>query len=318
MKIVVVDSCRVELDLLSTMLVENGHETVLFTDALEALKFIQCDQSVNVLLTGLETTSMTGSELCWEVRLLAQRGRQIYIIAMSTNNEEGNLIETLDCGADDFIHKPPKQQELMARLRVIERMRMMQEELIKLASLDCMTGIFNRRAFFEAAVAHCHNAVNGEKLTAVMFDIDHFKKVNDRYGHDVGDRAIVSVVDCIDKETGLFARMGGEEFALLLPGYDKAAAMKIANKIRVSISRLLIETETSSLKLTCSFGVSEWSKTDSIESLLKRADLALYRAKESGRNRVEFGKYNPNDFVPDLSEQVEIIELNPELVELIA
>lgn len=313
MNIVIVDSSRVGMKILSTMLEEHGHKTTQFVDAQKALDYIRCDQSVNVLLTGLELPTMSGFELCWEVRLLTQRGRQIYVLAMSSSNEECKLIETLDSGADDFVRKPPRIQELLARLRTAERMKSMQEELIKLATQDCLTGILNRRAFFDAAETHMFNASNGENLSAIMFDIDHFKKVNDRYGHDMGDKALLSVVGAAQREFGVFARMGGEEFAMLLPRIDKDHAMDVAEGLRKDVENLVIETDKKPFKITCSYGVSVWHEGDTIESLLKRADLALYISKESGRNQVQFGKHDVEDFIP---ERTEVIELDPDVFEL--
>ncbi len=318
MKIVVVDNSRVNLKILTTMLEDHGHSVVSFLDATEALTYIRCEQDVDVVLTGLELSPISGFELCWDTRLLVSRGRQIYILAMSSSTEDSKLIETLDSGADDFIRKPPNLQELLARLRVAERMKYMQEELIKLATLDCLTGILNRRAFFDASVAHCTAADDGADLSAIMFDIDHFKRVNDNYGHDIGDKALVAVVGTVEREFGLFARMGGEEFALLLPKAGKEEALVVAEKLRAEVEALDIEAEGYSkpLKLTCSFGVSEWAKGDSIESLLKRSDLGLYLAKESGRNQVQFNKHTTNDFIPERSEVIEIVELDPNVVEL--
>lgn len=311
MKIVIVDSSRVGLKIISSILENQGHETHVFTDGKEAFDFIRSDLEVNLLLTGLELPSMTGFELCWDVHLLTQRGRQIYIMAMSSNHDESKLIETLDSGADDFISKPPQERELLARLRVAQRMQAMQEELIKLASLDSLTGILNRRAFFDRSEMHCQNADDGKALTAIMFDIDHFKRVNDLFGHDIGDKALTSVVNTAQKEFGLFARMGGEEFAMLLPGIAKDEAMDIAEQLRLGVKNLRIDTPKRPLKITCSYGVSEWQEGDTIEGLIKRADLALYMAKESGRNQVRFGDKNIKMPVPERSsKRVEICYLS--------
>jgi len=311
MKIVIVDSSRVGLKIISSILENQGHETHVFTDGKEAFDFIRSDLEVNLLLTGLELPSMTGFELCWDVHLLTQRGRQIYIMAMSSNHDESKLIETLDSGADDFISKPPQERELLARLRVAQRMQAMQEELIKLASLDSLTGILNRRAFFDRSEMHCQNADDGKALTAIMFDIDHFKRVNDLFGHDIGDKALTSVVNTAQKEFGLFARMGGEEFAMLLPGIAKDEAMDIAEQLRLGVKNLRIDTPKRPLKITCSYGVSEWQEGDTIEGLIKRTDLALYMAKESGRNQVRFGDKNIKMPVPERSsKRVEICYLS--------
>lgn len=318
MNIVIVDTSRVGLKILTSMLEGHGHQVVSFVDAAKALSYIRTELSVDVVLTGLELSPISGFELCWDVRLLAARGRQVYVIAMSSSDEDSKLIETLDSGADDFVRKPPNAQELLARLRVAERMKLMQSELIKLATRDCLTGILNRRAFFDASIEHCNAGDEGTDLSAVMFDIDHFKRVNDKFGHDVGDKALLAVVGSVQKETGLFARMGGEEFAILLPRTAKDEALEIAETLRADVERLEIETEghNKPLKLTCSYGVSEWTKGDSIESLLKRSDLALYIAKEGGRNQVQFSKHTTQDFIPERTEVIEVIELDPNEVVL--
>ena len=136
---------------------------------------------------------MSGLELCWETRVLAGRDRPIYVILMSSSIDKNRLGEALDSGADDFISKPPVADELYARLRAAERLGAMQRELVRLASVDPLTGLSNRRVFFERAEAARERCREGGALTAIMFDIDHFKRVNDLYGHDVGDLAIASV-----------------------------------------------------------------------------------------------------------------------------
>jgi len=119
-----------------------------------------------------------------------------------------------------------------------------------------------------------------------VIDIDHFKRINDVYGHDVGDEAIRKVAGHVAAETAITGRLGGEEFALLLEGRDQSVALRIAEELRTRISAMRVQTEKQRLKLTCSFGVSQWEPGDTIDRLLKRADIALYSAKSGGRNRV--------------------------------
>ena len=160
---------------------------------------------------------MSGLELCWETRVLAGRDRPIYVILMSSSIDKSLLGEALDSGADDFISKPPVADELYARLRAAERFGSMQRELVRLASVDPLTGLHNRRVFFELAEAARALQECGA-LTAIMLDIDHFKRVNDLYGHDVGDQAIAAVAKTAATEGAMIGRLGGEEFAMLLEG----------------------------------------------------------------------------------------------------
>ncbi|MEM7619399.1 MAG: diguanylate cyclase [Pseudomonadota bacterium] len=286
MHIVIADSSRVGLEILKRMLKERGDTVDTFTDGLKAYRFLVAEQNIDVLLTGFELTSMSGLELCWEARLLAQTRNPIYVIAMSSTHDNDKLVQALDSGADDFIRKPPSHEELFARFRAAERLNMMQKELVHLANIDPLTGVFNRRAFFEKA----HKIMDGlqpeQNFSSLMFDIDHFKKVNDTYGHDIGDEAIRKVAEQAGVENAIVGRLGGEEFAVLLSGYSSAQAFDIAETIRNGIAALSIKTNQGILKMTCSFGVSEYRDNETIDDMLKRADIALYQAKHNGRNRV--------------------------------
>ncbi len=162
----------------------------------------------------------------------------------------------------------------------------MQRKLVTMATTDYLSGALNRRAFFERAYEAASQAVGGEKLSAVIFDIDHFKRVNDTYGHDIGDEVIRVVARAAMAEIDTLGRLGGEEFGFFLRGRGIAEAVAIAEKLRESFARLQINAAGSPVMFTCSFGVSEWETGDSLDGLLKRADVALYKAKATGRNRV--------------------------------
>ena len=224
--------------------------------------------------------------MCWQARLIAGSQRPLYILFTSSNCEEKNVVEALDCGADDFISKPPRPQEFYAKLRVADRLVTLQRELIKLAATDPLTGIYNRRAFFEQATKVCRRAEQQDLLSAVLFDLDHFKEVNDLYGHAVGDEAIRAVAIGAQQTHPIVGRLGGDEFGILLPGHGLASAVAAAEVLRQRFAELGLKTENGHARLTCSFGVSEWQAGDSIDDLIRRADLALYRAKSEGRDRV--------------------------------
>jgi two-component system, cell cycle response regulator len=285
MRIALVDPSRTVLKIVGGQLEAQGHEVRPFVDGAETLEFIKSDAVVSALITSTELQSMSGMELCWNARMLASRGRPLYVILMSSNYHSRKLIEALDGGADDFMGKPPVAEELYARLRAAERVVSMQRELIRLADTDAMTGVFNRRAFFERAVESCARANDGEPLCGVMMDIDHFKQINDVYGHAVGDRAIVDVARQAGMESPIVGRLGGEEFGILLEGRSLSEAHDWADVVRRNIERLRFDTDREPLSLTCSFGISEWQAGDDIDQLMRRADTALYAAKMRGRNR---------------------------------
>ena len=291
MRVVLVDPSRTVLKFVSRLLEARHHEVRPFVDEREALDYIKSDVQVDALITSAELTVMSGIELCWEARLLATHRRQIYVIMMSSNNDQHRLAEALDGGADDFIGKPPVPEELYARLRAAERMATMQRELFRLATTDPLTGVLNRRAFFELAQEVCSRLIPGSLLSAIMFDIDHFKRINDVYGHDVGDEAIRGVARAAGIESAIVGRatvgrLGGEEFVILIEGRPIAESLAVAESLRARMAALHFETTTRPVTLTCSFGVSQWEPGYSIDHLIKRADVALYKAKRDGRNRV--------------------------------
>jgi diguanylate cyclase (GGDEF)-like protein len=285
MRVVLVDPSRTVLKFVTRLLEARGDEVRPFTDGRLALSYVKEDTAVDALITSAEPLSITGLELCWETRLLAGDRRAIYVILMSSNQERRNLVEALDSGADDFIGKPPVAEELYARLRAAERLATMQRDLMQLASLDSLTGIFNRRAFFERSEEARAQLPASGKLAVLMLDIDHFKRVNDVHGHAMGDRAIREVASLVSNTGEIVGRLGGEEFAVLLPGRDLAAGMETAERLRREVMAARVQADGKTVTLTCSFGVSEGQPDESVDDLLRRADMALYAAKAAGRNR---------------------------------
>jgi two-component system, cell cycle response regulator len=281
--IVVVDPSRTILKAVSRLLEDDGHAVSAFSEGREALDYIKSEPDVSVLMTSAELASMSGLELCWDARLLSGRDRAIYIILMSSNAEQSAVVNALDSGADEFIRKPPAREELYARLRTAERLLRQQRELIVLANLDSLTGAFNRRAFFEKTA---DLADAGRRFAAVIFDIDHFKDVNDTYGHDVGDQVLRVIGGEARKDKAVLGRLGGEEFAIVLEGSNLDAATQYAEELAEKLAALSFETAGQTFSVTASFGVAERAAQESIDLLLKRADTALYQAKRAGRNRV--------------------------------
>jgi two-component system, cell cycle response regulator len=273
------------LKIVTRLLEEGHHEIHPFADGLAALEYVKSDPDIDALITSAELGSMSGMDLCKKIRLLSANCRQpIYIVLMSANYEPRKLIEALDNGADDFIGKPPATEELYARLRAAERLRSMQRELVRLATTDPLSDLLNRRAFFERAQVACA-CVDGP-LSAIMFDIDYFKRINDDFGHGVGDDVIRAVASEAISEKGIVGRLGGEEFAIVLRGRPLADAIEAAERLRRRFAELRLATLGKAVRFTCSFGVSERRDGESIDDLLKRADVALYSAKKTGRNRV--------------------------------
>ncbi|RVU84346.1 GGDEF domain-containing protein [Leucothrix sargassi] len=182
-------------------------------------------------------------------------------------------------------------QEIKLHLKGKKYLQEAQQEAIKKAYTDEMTGLGNRRAYFEKGTDAVESAKKyKEPIAAVLLDIDHFKKVNDEYGHAVGDEVICHVANIMlgrIRESDIQGRIGGEEFALVLPDTNAEGAASVAEEIRLAIQNSVIMTGELKVRVTASFGVSQLEKeTDDIHAILKRADDALYRAKKAGRNTV--------------------------------
>jgi diguanylate cyclase (GGDEF)-like protein len=285
MHVVVVDPSRTVLKILRLLLEARSHHVYAFTGGAEALKHIEADPQIDAAIFSAEQFDGSGVELCWHARLLASSFRPIYIILMSSHDGKRTLIEALDGGADDFIAKPPIPEELYARLRAAERVTSLQRQLIRLATTDPLTGMLNRRSFFERALHLCERAESGYSVSTIMMDIDHFKSINDGYGHGVGDQVLVGVAAAAREAGEIVGRLGGEEFAVLLEAED-SFALKVAERVRATIASTSFPTSKGALSVTCSFGVSQWHQGDNIDELLRRADIALYAAKAGGRNQV--------------------------------
>jgi two-component system cell cycle response regulator len=284
MHIVLVEPSRAVQSAVKTLLQPAGHAVSAFDDACEALERIKTDEEIDGVITAAELTPMSGVELCWEVRLVAGEHRPIYIALMSSNLEGRTAIEALDVGVDDLLQKPPEKQELYAKLRSGERLLTLQRKLIRLATTDPLTGLLNRRAFFERATEACANASADRNVAAILLDIDYFKEVNDLYGHQTGDEALRAVASEVGKEQSIVGRLGGDELCILLKDCTQADALKAAEKLRARISGLSVNTSGGKATLTCSLGVSELGSDGDVDDLIKNADLALYRAKREGRD----------------------------------
>lgn len=286
MKIVLVDSSRVVVMAMRGLLAEHGHAVVGFHDGPEALAYIAAHADVDVLMTSLVLPSMSGFELCWETRLLASKTRPIYVVAMSSDKERERLAEALDSGADDFIGRPPKPEELLARLRAAERISLAHRELVRLAMRDPLTDLLNRRAFLEAAEVSLVTRSFRSPPSLMMVDVDRFKLINDTWGHDVGDRVIRSVASVLASSHAIVGRLGGEEFALLTPGGSLGDAMALAETLRRTIEVTPVDTPLGPVSCTASVGLVALRHRETLDEALKRADMALYAAKEGGRNRI--------------------------------
>ncbi|MCI0506802.1 MAG: diguanylate cyclase [Gammaproteobacteria bacterium] len=210
------------------------------------------------------------------------------------------VVAALSIGLAILLHEIKTQSSELER-RVSERSEALQRSkdaleianarLNELASTDYLTGIANRRYFHDIAQRELARlAGGGGTVSLIMFDLDHFKQVNDRFGHETGDRVLNDVVNAVQQTVrpmDLFGRFGGEEFLILLPDTPQAIALEVAERIRKKIEAMQSEHHGHSIRVTVSLGVVEWNGNASLDALIRSADHALLQAKESGRNRVQ-------------------------------
>jgi len=236
---------------------------------------------------------MDGLALCREIRNV-EKSEYIYFIILTAKGEKRDIIEGLEAGADDFLSKPFNQEEMKYRIRIGERIINLERRIMELANTDPLTGLLNRRAFMERVEQEISRAQREKQpFSLVMADIDHFKSVNDTHGHQIGDLVLQRFADQLTASTrpyDLLGRYGGEEFVVCLAGVDGLQAASIAERMcrQVEAMEIMLPDDSRSIRITASFGTASYSieSESNIDLLIKRADDALYLAKNKGRNCV--------------------------------
>jgi diguanylate cyclase (GGDEF)-like protein len=253
----------------------------------EALEKIEENKDIKLIMTDYEMPEMDGMELIQNIRNKHNIDEKI-IIAISGAEEKETSLMLLRVGANDFLHKPITEEELMCRMDNNIKTTMLIEEIKNMAYKDALTKLYNRRYFFEIAHKMFLTAKRENKpISILMFDIDHFKNLNDRYGHQTGDLAIQKTAQILQnniRKNDIACRYGGEEFVIFLYDCDLNFARLIGEKIRKTIENLtLIDNENREIRYTISVGIS--NKGETLEKVIKHSDEMLYKAKET-RNRV--------------------------------
>ncbi len=258
----------------------------------EALGYLETNKDVKLILTDYNMPVVDGFELTKRVREDYSKV-DLSIIAMTANDDPMVSAKFLKIGANDFINKPFTKEELVCRVNnAIESVEYI-EMISDMANTDFLTGARNRRSFFKEAEAYVQEARERDEPFAIaMIDIDDFKKINDTYGHDGGDEAIKALVKVVQdniKGSDIVARFGGEEFCVLLKDIDRDSAVELFVRLRLKIARNTIEFKGNEIGYTASIGVA-FDSAESLDDIIDEADMALYRAKNSGKNRVEISE----------------------------
>ncbi len=311
-KVLVVDDDELVLDHLGKSIFEAGYQVVTAPDSGTALASMQKDFAP-IVIVDVNLPDMDGLALCRKIRSQSYPG-YTYLMLYSAKDGEADILAGLEAGADDYISKRTPRSQLIGRLRTAQRILSLEQSLKRLlesreqeARTDHLTGAYNRRFLFEQLrreLATAHRS-QGE-LSVLVLDFDHFSEVNDRYGHAAGDSALKEVVKRIHgslrPDGDWCARMGGDEFSVVLPQTGVADAQSMAEILRTAIEESPIRTATGIVRMTVSIGASSLgaiNDRDSItaEKLLDLADQSLYRSKDAGRNRVTAqSRVGPADF----------------------
>ena len=273
-------------------------------DGLEGFKSM-VNSKPDLVICDLEMPRVDGFKFLQMVHTREEL-QDIPIIILTGSSDQQSKIKGLDQGACDYVTKPFDAAELVARVKVHLKIKKLQDDLNRaiehfkgLSLTDPLTSLYNRRHVTEILDKEFERAERKrEVLSLVIFDIDHFKTVNDSYGHQNGDAVLVAIAEEARKGLRTYdvaARYGGEEFLLVLPGTPLAGGVVVAERLRAAVQTLSFSPPMDGLSVTVSVGVATYPspQVDSITTLFQQADYALYRAKQNGRDRVE-----PADHLP--------------------
>lgn len=292
MKILIADDDDATRFKLQAWLTKRGYEVVVARNGAEAWEQLQRDDAPTLAILDWIMPQLDGVEVCRRVRQ-SGKVRYIYIVMLTIKGEKKEIVAGMEAGADDYLSKPFDYDELRVRLRAGERILTLQEELRAKATYDDLTGVFNRGTILEILqrdLAHAERT--REPVAVILADLDDFKRVNDTHGHAIGDAVLREAAKRLSapmRPYDTIGRYGGEEFLIVLPGCGVAAALQVAERVRLAVSGSAVNTTASDVAITVSLGVAavEAGQSEDVDRLIQAADEALFRAKRAGRNRAE-------------------------------
>ena len=298
MRVLIVEDDLTSRAILAAAIRGWGWEPVVTEDGNAAWEVLQGGNAPRLVLLDWSMPGMDGLEVCRRLRQLDIPDPP-YVILLTARGKALDIVEGLEAGANDYVAKPYDNAELRARIGVGQRMLALQADLVEAnivleheATHDPLTGVLNRRAILEALHRELSRArrENGT-LTVGLCDIDHFKSVNDTYGHQVGDEVIVACTQrlCAGlRDYDWLGRYGGEEFLVIAAHPQEEPPESIYERLCACIAGRAIETGAGAVTITVSAGVTTATGNEKADALIAVADAALYKAKASGRNRVAF------------------------------
>ncbi len=298
LRILIADDSVVSRYLLEVTLRKWGYDVESAPDGLAAWELLQKPDAPSLAILDWVMPGLTGPEVCRMVRQL-YKDQYTYLILLTSKSLKEDLIEGMEAGADDYVTKPFDQHELQVRLRAGIRILELQAELVaagealrEQASRDSLTKLWNRSTILEMLEKELYRMEREDSAVGVvMMDIDHFKSVNDTYGHLVGDEVLRQTAKRLSGACRAYdsvGRYGGEEFLIILPGCHASCIESHAERLRAAVGDLPMHIGEIELSITASFGATFALPACGAppEGLLRVADAALYTAKRAGRNRV--------------------------------
>jgi diguanylate cyclase (GGDEF)-like protein len=299
MRVLIADDDPMQRLYLTRCLSSWGYETLVAEDGEEAWRILQGDDAPPLVLLDWMMPGMDGTVLCQRIRSLKDRP-YTYVVLLTARSDQQDLLSGLGAGADDYMTKPVNTPELQARLRSGQRIVDLQNKLRIAyemqkyeATHDSLTGIWNRPAILELFSRECAKAAREKRSIGVLLsDVDHFKIINDQFGHVCGDIALREIARRMQaslRPYDFIGRYGGEEFLILVPSCDPHTVCEVAERIRLGVADQPIIARDNEFAVTLSIGVNTATpvSVEQRDELLQRADQALYLAKENGRNRIE-------------------------------
>lgn len=296
MRLLFAEDDRVSRRRLATVLRKWGYEVIEARDGNEAWGVLHAAEAPQLAILDWMMPGIDGSEVCRRLRQL-RREPYIYVLLLTAKAQKEDVVAGLEAGADDYLTKPVDIRELQVRLRAGRRILELQkklivarEELRMQATRDALTGLWNRAAIFDLLRRETARAQRGgAPLSIAMADVDHFKRVNDLYGHLVGDVVLQEIARRVQAALRPYdevGRYGGEELLLIFPQCNAQQAVQAAERLRRCVAATPIVTPEGKIVVTLSIGVASCGRSADAQVLLHAADDALYRAKQQGRNCV--------------------------------